>query len=61
MEILATGGQKLTVVVQLRGPGDQHKEEKCSKTKPHAKQLCRTERENITVIQQDSGVEDLTL
>lgn len=35
--------RKLTVIVQLCGPGDQHEEEKRCKAKSHAKQLCVTE------------------
>lgn len=37
-------GKKLTVIVQLCGPCDQHKEEKRCKAKSHAEQLCETER-----------------
>lgn len=38
----------LTVVVQGRGPGDQHEEEKRCEAESHAEQLCGTERRTVS-------------
>lgn len=36
---------ELTIIVQLCGPCDEHKEEKRCKAKSHAKELCMTGRD----------------
>lgn len=40
-------GWRLTVVVQVRGSGDQHEEEKGGEAESHPEQLCVTEEDTL--------------